>query len=109
MNDATLREPIAPSAAPAAGAAADTRAAAEPAARRGRLGPLMGLRPFVARYKGRAAAALGALLVASLATLAVPIAVRRMIGLGFSAERIGLVDQYFAVMIVVVAVLAGAS
>jgi ATP-binding cassette subfamily B protein len=109
MNDATLREPIAPSAASTAGAAAGTPAAAEPAARRGRLGPLMGLRPFVARYKGRAAAALGALLVASLATLAVPIAVRRMIDLGFSAERIGLVDQYFAVMIVVVAVLAGAS
>jgi ATP-binding cassette subfamily B protein len=108
MNDATLREPIAPSAAPAA-AAADTPAAAEAGARRGKLRPLMGLTPFVARYKGRAAAALGALLVAALATLAVPIAVRRMIDLGFSAERIGLVDQYFTVMIAVVAVLAAAS
>jgi ATP-binding cassette subfamily B protein len=109
MNDATLREPIAPSAAPAAPSAADTPAAAAPGARRGKLRPLMGLKPFVARYKGRAAAALGALLVASLATLAVPVAVRRMIDLGFSAERIGLVDQYFLVMFAVVAVLAGAS
>jgi len=78
-------------------------------ASRGRLNPLLSLMPFVRRYKGRAAAALVALLVASLATLAVPVAVRRMIDLGFSAERIGLVDQYFAVMIAVVAVLAGAS
>ena len=103
MNDATLREPIAPAAVePAA-------ATAESAARRGKLRPLLGLRPFVARYKGRAAAALVALLVASLATLAVPVAVRRMIDLGFSAERVELVDQYFAVMIAVVAVLAAAS
>src|ERR1700751_824482 len=36
-------------------------------------------------------------------------AVRRMIDFGFSAERIGLIDQYFGVMIAVVAVLAGAS
>src|ERR1700736_5384476 len=103
MNDVTLREPVAPPAAPQAAAEA------EPGARRPKLRPLLGLMPFVARYKGRAAAALVALLVASLATLAVPVAVRRMIDLGFSAERVELVDQYFAVMIAVVAVLAGAS
>ena len=45
-------------------------------------------------------------LLASVATLAVPIAVRRMIDLGFSADRVGLIDQYFAVMIAVVGVLA---
>ena len=103
MNDATSREPIAPPAAPPAVEEAG------PGARRGKLRPLVGLLPFGARYTGRAAAALLALLVASLATLAVPIAVRRMIDLGFSAERIGLVNQYFEVMIAVVAVLAGAS
>ena len=103
MNDVTLREPVAPPAAPPAAAEA------EPGARRPKLRPLLGLMPFVARYKGRAAAALVALLVASLATLAVPVAVRRMIDLGFSAERVELVDQYFAVMIAVVAVLAAAS
>ena len=110
MNDATLREPIAPCARRPrrrgrGGHAGRGRAGAP----RRKLRPLLGLTPFVARYKGRAAAALGALLVASLATLAVPLAVRRMIDFGFSAERIGLIDQYFAVMIAVVAVLAVAS
>jgi ATP-binding cassette subfamily B protein len=104
MNDVTAHEATAPAlAAPA------PQAPAAPERGRGKLRPLLGLMPFVARYKGRAAAALIALLVASVATLAVPIAVRRMIDLGFSRERIGLIDQYFAVMIVVVAVLALAS
>ena len=106
MNDATLREPVAPATAPVA---PETPAAAEAAAPRRKLRPLLGLKPFVLRYKGRAAAALGALLVASLATLAVPVAVRRMIDLGFSRERVGLVDEYFMVMIAVVGVLAAAS
>jgi len=35
--------------------------------------------------------------------------VRRMIDFGFSPERLGLIDRYFAVMIAVRAVLAGAS
>ena len=76
---------------------------------RARIKPLLGLLPFVLRYRGHIAAALVALLVASLATLAVPIAVRRMIDHGFSAERVGLIDQYFTVMLAVVAVLAAAS
>jgi ATP-binding cassette, subfamily B, bacterial len=101
MNDVSASQETAPPVSPAATAA--------PEARRGKLRPLLGLMPFVARYKGRAAGALIALLVASLATLAVPIAVRRMIDLGFSAERVELIDQYFAVMIAVVAVLACAS
>src|SRR5262249_34891295 len=70
---------------------------------------LRALWPYVARYRGYLIAACAALVVASLATLAVPIAVRRMIDFGFSAERLGLIDQYFAVMIAVVGVLAGAS
>jgi ATP-binding cassette subfamily B protein len=74
-----------------------------------RLRPLVALAPYVARYRWRAVAALVALVIAALATLAVPVAVRRMIDNGFSTERIGLIDQYFAVMIGVVAVLAGAS
>ena len=48
-------------------------------------------------------------LIASIATLVVPVAVRRMIDFGFTDERIGLIDQYFGVMIAVVAVLAIAS
>ena len=102
MNDVTVPEVMAPVTAPDA-----TPVPAE--GRRGKLRPLAGLMPFVARYKGRAVAALVALLVASIATLAVPIAVRRMIDLGFSAERVELIDQYFAVMIAVVGVLAVAS
>ena len=54
------------------------------------------------RYRGRAAAALVALLVAAVTTLVVPVAVRRMIDFGFDAEHIGLIDQYFGVMIAVV-------
>ena len=69
----------------------------------------LGLVPFVTRYRGRAVAALIALTVAAVATLAVPIAVRRMIDNGFDPTRAGLIDEYFGVMILVVAVLAGAS
>jgi ATP-binding cassette subfamily B protein len=76
---------------------------------RGKLRPLLMLLPYLGRYRAQAAAALGALTVASLATLAVPVAVRRMIDFGFSPERIGLIDQYFSVMIAVVLVLAVAS
>ena len=71
--------------------------------------PLLGLVPFVARHRGRAIAALVALIVAAVATLAVPIAVRRMIDNGFDPTRAGLIDEYFGVMILVVAILAGAS
>ena len=38
-----------------------------------------------------------------------PIAVRRMIDNGFDAHRAGLIDEYFTVLILVVALLAGAS
>jgi ATP-binding cassette, subfamily B, bacterial len=84
-------------------------AAAEAAGSRRKLKPLVGLLPYVARYRGRAGAALVALLIASVATLAVPIAVRRMIDFGFSAERAELINQYFSVLILVAAVLAIAS
>src|SRR6202030_502262 len=71
--------------------------------------PLLGLIPFVVHYRGRVVAALVALTVAAVATLAVPIAVRRMIDNGFDPTRAGLIDEYFGVMILVVAILAGAS
>ena len=93
----TAAEPVAAPATPAK------------AAPRRSLRPLLDLVPFVARYKGRAVAALIALTVAAVATLAVPIAVRRMIDNGFDPARAGLIDEYFWAMILVVAVLAGAS
>src|SRR5687768_4687728 len=74
-----------------------------------RLQPLRRLVPFVAHYPGRAAAALAALIAAALATLAIPIAVRRMIDFGFSRDSAGMIDSYFAVLIGVAAVLAIAS
>ncbi len=79
------------------------------ARRRGKssnLRPLARLLPFLARYKAQAVAAIVALLVASLATLVVPIAVRRVFDHGFSDENAGLIDQYFGVMLAVVALLA---
>jgi ATP-binding cassette subfamily B protein len=74
-----------------------------------RLRPLASLLPYVARYRGRVVAALVALIVAALTTLIVPVAVRRMIDFGFSAEGVALIDNYFLVMIAVAAVLAAAS
>jgi ATP-binding cassette, subfamily B, bacterial len=71
--------------------------------------PLLALFPYVARYRMRAIAVLLALLTAAIATLVVPIAVRRMIDLGFSRESATLIDSYFSVMIAIVAVLALAS
>jgi ATP-binding cassette subfamily B protein len=73
------------------------------------LRPLASLLPYVRRYRWRAIAALGALTVAALTTLVVPIAIRRMIDFGFSARGVALIDKYFLVMIGVAAVLALSS
>jgi ATP-binding cassette subfamily B protein len=70
---------------------------------------LVPLLPYLARYRGRLAAALAALSVASAATLLVPLAVRRMIDHGFSESSAGVINSYFAAMIAVVLVLACAS
>jgi ATP-binding cassette subfamily B protein len=84
--------------------------AAPPSERQSRkLKPLLSLAPYIARYRWRAIAALVALLLAAVATLLVPIAVRRMIDFGFSRESANLIDSSFAVMIAIVAVLALAS
>ena len=83
--------------------------AAETKKPRTSLRALLPLLPYVARHKGWIAAALVALVVASAATLTVPVAVRRMIDYGFSAEGAGLIDTYFGAMIAVVGVLAVAS
>jgi len=78
-------------------------------ARGERLRPLLALGPYLARYRGKTIAALVALTVASLATLIVPLAVRRMIDFGFNADSVSMINSYFSLMIVVVAVLALAS
>ncbi len=81
----------------------------EPAKSRARLRPLLALAPYVARYKGRAILALISLTIAAITTLVVPVAVRRMIDMGFTPEGIAMINSYFSVMIAVVAVLACAS
>ncbi len=65
--------------------------------------------PLVMRHRARVAAALAALIVAAGATLAVPLAVRRVIDHGFSVANAQFVNQYFAMMMLVVAILALAS
>ena len=59
------------------------------------LKPLAMLRPFIARYKGTLLAALFALLVASAASLALPIAARFVVDNGFVTRNLDAVDRYF--------------
>jgi ATP-binding cassette, subfamily B, bacterial len=82
------------------------------AKRRGKsknLRPLRGLLPFLGSYRPQITIAFIALLTASVATLVIPIAVRRVLDHGFTGENAGLVDQYFAVMMAVVVLLAVGS
>ena len=71
--------------------------------------PLLRLRPYLLHHKGMLAAAFLGLVVAAAATLAVPLAMRRMIDLGFSGIEPDLIDTYFATLIGVGVVLALAS
>ncbi len=100
-----------PQASPAIGPVMEAMAERTGAAEKRKLNlrPLASLIPYVRRYRGRALAALGALVLAALTTLVVPIAVRRMIDFGFTARGLALIDSYFLVMIAVAAVLAFAS
>ncbi len=76
---------------------------------RASLRALQPLLPYALVHRGRVLAALVSLMVASGATLVVPIAVRRMIDHGFSNSDASLIHLYFAALIGVVAVLALAS
>ena len=71
--------------------------------------PLATLLPYLKRYRLHVLAAFVALIAASAATLAVPLAVRRMIDFGFSAADPTFIDRYFGMLIIVVAALALAS
>ncbi len=53
--------------------------------------------------------ALIALIVSSTTTLVIPVAVRRVLDNGFSTENAALVNQYFGMMLAIVAVLAASS
>jgi ATP-binding cassette subfamily B protein len=85
-----------------------TKAAAEgrPKAPLSALRPLM---PFALRYRGRIVAGLIALMCASASTLVVPIAMRRVIDHGFTADGSGVIDAYFLALLGVVAAFALSS
>ncbi|WP_244462631.1 ABC transporter transmembrane domain-containing protein [Methyloceanibacter caenitepidi] len=73
------------------------------------LRPLGRLKPYLLRHKGMLLAALVSLVVAAGAMLALPLALRRMIDLGFSGIEPELVDVYFGTLVGVGALLAIAS
>lgn len=79
------------------------------ASRRPRLRPLAALWPYVARHRGKLALAAIALVVSALAMLAIPLAVRRVIDMGFGTQDGVLIDRYFAVLVLIGFVLAVAS
>jgi ATP-binding cassette subfamily B protein len=81
------------------------------ARRRGveQLRPILGLWPYLARHRWRMLAAFVALVASAGAMLSVPLAVRRMIDFGFSGSNGEFIDRYFAMLIVIGAVLAVAS
>ncbi|WP_460450543.1 ABC transporter transmembrane domain-containing protein [Alsobacter sp. SYSU BS001988] len=106
MNGEPMTDATQPTAPALAGADAATEGKRRDRAPLSALRPLL---PYGLRYKGRIAAAVAALVLASMATLAIPVAVRRMVDLGFSPEGAGIIDRYFSVMIFVVGVLAVAS
>lgn len=70
---------------------------------------LKALLPYAGKHKWQIVAALVALLVASLATLTLPLALRRVIDTAFEAAERSHTDSYFMTLIAVVAVLAIAS
>lgn len=65
--------------------------------------------PFLRPYAGRWAIAFLALLVAAGATLALPVAFRYLIDLGFSAGNRAHIDRYFIALFALSLVLAGAT
>jgi len=73
------------------------------------LRPLAALWPYMMRYRGRVVAAFAALVAAALVTLALPLAVRRMIDFGFTGEDASFVNDYFSMLILIAALLAAAS
>ena len=69
------------------------------------VGPLRGLFPFLAPYRLSLLAALGALITTAGLSLALPIAVRRVVD-GFSVEDASQMDAYFGAAVGIAALLA---
>jgi ATP-binding cassette subfamily B protein len=75
---------------------------------RGKFANLAIIWRFVARYKGHVAGAALALLIAALATLAIPSAFRLIIDRGFSGEQ-GDISRWFQYLLMIVVVMALAT
>lgn len=104
-----MTAPAEPNAAEALKKATLDPAPGGPPAKRRDLRTLLPILPYAFRYKGRIAAALAALTVASAATLVVPMAIRRIVDFGFSRAGEAVINSYFLAMLAVVIVLAVAS
>jgi ATP-binding cassette subfamily B protein len=81
----------------------------EPQRKNRSLAPLLGLKDLALRYKGRLAVAGIALLLSAGATLALPIAVRRVIDHGFSGDDPAFINNYFLMLLAIAAVMSVAS
>ncbi|MER9654103.1 ABC transporter transmembrane domain-containing protein [Mesorhizobium sp. M0152] len=77
--------------------------------RRRSLKPLRRLFPYIGRYRKMVAGAVISLTVAAVTTLALPLAVRRMIDHGFTPSGTILIAEYFAALVAMAALLAAAS
>ncbi len=73
----------------------DTDAAQQDRAKSRNMGALRGLWPFIRPYTGLLAIAILALVATAAITLALPLAVRRVVD-GFEAREMALLNQYFA-------------
>ncbi|WP_027668239.1 ABC transporter transmembrane domain-containing protein [Rhizobium leguminosarum] len=67
------------------------------------------LTPYVMRYRALVAGALMSLALAAITSLALPLAVRRMIDHGFTQSDGRFINSYFAMLMVMAIVLAAAS
>ncbi|TCR91644.1 ABC transporter transmembrane domain-containing protein [Rhizobium sp. BK376] len=77
--------------------------------KRGSIRPLARLTPYLKRYKRMAAGALIALALAAITSLALPLAVRRMIDHGFTHSDSTFINSYFVVILIMAIVLGVAS
>ena len=70
-----------------------------------RVGALRGLAPFLAPYRRLVIGAILALIVTACVSLALPLAVRRVVD-GFASDNAALLDQYFAAALIIAMLLA---
>jgi len=87
----------------------DTPQSATGERKRQALRPLARMAPYLMRYKGLVIGAGISLVLAAATTLSLPTAVRRMIDHGFSDADGQLINNYFAMLVVLAAMLAIAS